>query len=152
MQAAGSWGFSTCCANSTKWPPYGPWPYPARGNQCFHWKSGPKAGGQSGCTDRTHEEDFIFRLSGGPQVFRPAGHCWNCGGDINEFQKMGANVWPQWGSFDLRTGQFGPPGKDGCCLQGFTYAGYENNACGGDNGDGRWGKTDLEVWYPAGEK
>ena len=61
---------------------------------------------------------------------------------------MGANVWPQWGSFDLRTGQFGPPGKDGCCLQGFTYAGYENNACGGDS---NWGKTDLEVWYPVGE-
>ena len=60
---------------------------------------------------------------------------------------MDANSWPHWGSFDLRTGQFGPPGKDGCCLQGFTYAGY---ACGGDGL--YWGKTDLEVWYPVGDK
>ena len=46
-------------------------------------------------------------------------------------------------------GYNGPPGTDGHCDQGSTYAGSPNEACGGDQGS--WGHTDPEAWYPVEE-
>ena len=53
-------------------------------------------------------------------------------------------MWPTWGDGgnDLQMGLSGPPGHNGDCNQGHTYAGRPNQICGGDN----WGETDLEVW------
>ena len=33
----------------------------------------------------------------------------------------------------------------GYCTQGGTYRGTDGEICGGD---GNWGATDVEVWYP----
>ena len=33
----------------------------------------------------------------------------------------------------------------GQCTQGTTYRGTNHEICGGD---GNWGATDVEVWYP----
>lgn len=161
--AAGSWGAAECCANS--------------GNDCYKNVS---------CIDNTAVDNFLFRLGSsnagpnadqgrGGQVFRSEGSkaCWNCdssGGyqhdgcwsSTRDGSKDCQTSWPQWGEFDLLLGDAGgPPGVFGGCLQGGSYAGGENQVCGGQdtggvNQDGEWGtvpgnkfgKLILEVWYP----
>lgn len=132
------------------------------GDVCYQPNTGMH---NCGCIDRTAAAsgDFIFRLSPfsgeapgagpvqkvGPQVFRTGDACWNCGGDSTEFQILGG--WPQWGHFDLIIGMDAGPlgGTWANCLQGGTYAGHEDDACGGDS---NWGHTDMEAWYPVGGK
>ena len=143
IQATGSWDFETCCGVS--------------GNECHRSGGGEYCHHDACCIDNTAVSDFIFRLSGQPQVFRSAGSkaCWNC--DDNTEYQMGLSPtsWPQWGHFDLMisdcgmSGNCGGPGNGGFCLQGGAFAGYENDVCGGDS---NWGHTDIEVWYPVGGK
>ena len=55
-------------------------------------------------------------------------------------------VSPHYSYGDLVIGGSGAPGgSDGYCDQGGTYRGTDGEICGGD---GNWGATDVEVWYP----
>lgn len=62
-----------------------------------------------------------------------------------QFSEQGS--WPAWGRYgDLafgRSGQLGA-GNFARCVQGYTYEGDRNDACGGQ---GNWGATEMEVWY-----
>ena len=42
----------------------------------------------------------------------------------------------------------GGAGDHAQCIQGNTYAGAPNDACGGDSWN--WGATEMEVWYRVG--
>jgi hypothetical protein len=115
---------ATCCANSE--------------NTCYHW------GGTDGdgCVDRTSADDWLFGLGPGlPAKFGTTGHP-----GYNDYQWIYAPTpsWPQWGNNgnDLRMGGHGALGVSGQCLQGRTYAGTDNQICGGNS----WGVTHLETW------
>ena len=133
-QAAGSWSKTACCAVSA--------------NTCGFF-------GQDYCVDNTAASDFIFRLQPGePQFFLPTG----TGSYRTRYQYAGPSEWPSWGhGYDLNMGSHGgPPGANGYCDQGDTYAGSPNEAWGGGwDGNGKpceglgcWGPTDMEVWIP----
>jgi hypothetical protein len=66
---------------------------------------------------------------------------------VTWYQYAGPSEWPSWGhGYDLNMGNGnGPPGVNGYCDQGDTYAGSPNEACGGK---WNWGPTDLKVWIP----
>jgi hypothetical protein len=121
--AVRSWNGSACCAISA--------------NTC----EAPPA---TNCIDRTAASNFIFRLQPDqPQRFMPLGFG---GDDGTRFQNPGPTYWPSWGYNDLIMGGLGGPpgGTYGYCLQGRTYEGVYDEACGGTH---NWGPTDLEVWY-----
>ena len=90
---------------------------------------------------------FLFRLAGPggvpPKLYLPTG--------MNaHYQRRSSDNWPTWGSgYDLTFGGYGALGQgDGAvCVQGYTYAGEPNDACGGH---GNWGATEMEVWYRVG--
>ena len=118
-QAAGSWSLDACCA--------------VHGNGCIH----------DACYDLTSSSDWLFGLRPGPpQRFEPTG-------TDTFYQNVRADEWPQWGSYgvDLSIGitSGAPGGANAGCDQGDTYRGTEHQICGGD---GNWGATDVEVWYP----
>ena len=119
LQAAGSWSVDACCA--------------VPGNDCTSGYS---------CIDRASSSDWLFGLwPGPPQRFEPTGT------DTN-YQAVWADQWPHWGGKDeLRIGETSgaPGGSGGGCPQGGTYRGTDGEICGGD---GNWGATDVEVWYP----
>ena len=82
-------------------------------------------------------QDFLFRLQPGvPQRFLPMP------GASTWYQAVDPSEWPVWGNGDLVMGGSGPLGSQSYCNQGHTYAGSNNEACGGQ----LWGKTDLEAW------
>ena len=94
-----------------------------------------------GCHDVASSSDWLFGLwPGPPQRFEPTG-------TDTYYQDVAADEWPRWGVNDLAIGDTsGPPGgSGGWCHQGRTYRGTEGEICGGD---GNWGATDVEVWYP----
>ena len=119
VQAAGSWSLDACCA--------------VHGNECDrdnHY-----------CEDHTSSSDWLFGLwPGPPQRFEPTG-------TDTDYQRVRADDWPAWGyGGDLDIGFSGAPGgSGGYCHQGTTYRGTDGEICGGD---GNWGATDVEVWYP----
>ena len=121
-QAAGPWSVAACCA------------------------ANPNCGGSYGdvCYDRSASSDFLFRLQPGePERFLPKG---GTGSDATNYQYINPTFWPVWGGgIDLSMGDGRAPGDGGYCTQGGTYAGSDNEACGGY---GNWGSTDLEVWFP----
>ena len=92
------------------------------------------------CYDRASSSDWLFGLGPGPpQRFEPTG---------TDYQIVLADRWPVWGNNngDLSIGGKGAPGGSfGYCDQGGTYHGTPNEICGGN---GNWGATDVEVWYP----
>ncbi len=112
------------------------------GNDCLHdGGSHCNGNGCDGCVDRTSSSDWLFGLwPGPPQRFEPirAG---------TYYQNVVAGTWPAWGdNGELNIGGSGAPGgSDGYCNQGYTYRGTRGEICGGD---GNWGATDVEVWYP----
>ena len=121
VQAAGSWSVDACCAVS--------------GNDC-----GTGGAGRY-CVDRASSSDWLFGLwPGPPQRFEPTG-------TDTDYQQVWADLWPRWGDAgDLVIGGSGAPGgSQGYCHQGRTYRGTDGEICGGD---GNWGPTDVEVWYP----
>ena len=121
VQAAGSWSFDACCA--------------VHGNFCNRDYHPPY------CYDQTSSSDWLFGLwPGPPQRFEPV--C--CG---TSYQYVNTDGWPIWGSgIDLEIGYTGAPGgSNGQCNQGGTYRGTDGEICGGN---GNWGATDVEVWYP----
>ena len=122
-QAAGPWGVTACCAVSA--------------NDCSH---------PAYCIDRSASSNFLFRLQPGePERFLPKG---GTGDAATRYQLVWPSWWPTWGGGngynDLGMGYEGPPGANGQCDQGTTYAGSPNEACGGN---GNWGPTDVEVWF-----
>ena len=118
--AAKPWNYTACCAVSE--------------NKCY-----PNGGG---CYDRSAASDFLFRLQPGKaERFLPIGGTDN---DWYQCSHAASNYWPAWGDLDLYMGYDGPPGHNGYCQQGHTYAGSLDEACGGE---GNWGPTDLEVWF-----
>ena len=127
VQAAGSWSVDACCA--------------VPGNDCYN-QGAPGAS----CTDHASSSDWLFGLwPGPPQRFEPTGT-----GTDTTYQSVHADAWPAWGSGgvdDLAIGQTSgaPGGAHGWCDQGHTYRGTDGEICGGD---GNWGATDVEVWYP----
>ena len=125
MQAADSWSVDACCA--------------VPGNDCRR----PCYQGASYdcCDDRTSSSDWLFGLwPGPPQRFEPTG-------TGTDYQRVRAGQSPSWGgNHDLAIGTTsGAPGEHGACVQGRTYRGTDGEICGGD---GNWGATDVEVWYP----
>ena len=123
VQAAGSWSVDACCA--------------VPGNDCDTW---PDL-----CYDRASSSDWLFGLwPGPPQRFEPTG-------TDTRYQYVEAEYWPSWGGgadLSIDIGSSGAPGGSrGYCFQGGTYRGTDGEICGGD-GDGNWGATDVEVWYP----
>ena len=122
VQAAGSWSLDACCA--------------VAGNDCVR-------NNVNACLDRASSSSWLFGLwPGPPQRFEPTG-------TYTDYQFVRADMWPQWGGGsdpDLAIGQTtGAPGEYGFCGQGYTYRGTRGEICGGD---GNWGATDVEVWYP----
>jgi len=126
-QAVGSWSVDACCA--------------VPGNDCHRDNNPPY------CVDHTSSSDWLFGLwPGPPQRFEPTG-------SRPDYQRVYADYWPYWGhSGDLTIGETsggggtsGAPGENGACRQGGTYRGTKNEICGGE---GNWGATDVEVWYP----
>ena len=77
---------------------------------------------------------------GPPQRFEPTG---------TDYQFVYTDRWPVWGHYpgDLAIGDTSgaPGGSHGHCDQGNAYHGTPGEICGGD---GNWGATDVEVWYP----
>ena len=121
-QATRSWNVTACCAVAA--------------NSCYSDSYGPY------CYDRTAAEDFLFRLQpGAPERFDPI-----AGGDT-DYQWVDPSEWPTWGH-DLAMGfGNGAPGQNnGYCDQGYTYAGSDNEVCGGSY---NWGRTDVEAWHLA---
>ena len=125
MQAAGSWSVDACCA--------------VPGNYCAR----PGAS----CADHTSSSSWLFGLRPGPpQRFEPIR-------TDTAYQTVWADWWPEWGfGADLGIGRHdagrssgAPGGSDGVCAQGYTYRGTVGEICGGD---GNWGATGVEVWYP----
>ena len=120
MQAAGSWSYDACCA--------------VAGNYCD----------QGYCYDRTSSSDWLFGLwPGPPQRFEPTG-------TDTLYQHVHVGWWPWWGNGDndlvIGDTSGAPGGSGGRCNQGLsTYRGTFDEICGGD---GDWGATDVEVWYP----
>ena len=99
------------------------------------------AGNNGWATEATG--DFLFRLGPGatPVAYRPTGK-------NTDYQWRDPDYWPRWGSGDLWFGSYGALGQGYAhCVQGHTYAGETNDACGGD---GNWGATEMEVWYRVG--
>ncbi len=127
LQAAGSWSLDACCA--------------VHGNECLR---GACLGGVDCCEDHASSSDWLFGLwPGPPQRFEPTG-------TDTYYQLVRAETWPRWGNphggdGDLSIGWTGGAPGDGNCHQGGTYRGTESEICGGD---GNWGATDVEVWYP----
>ena len=125
LQAAGSWSVDACCA--------------VPGNECRR-SYNPY---YDSCVDRTSSSDWLFGLwPGPPQRFETTGTRTD-----PAYQYVHANIWPHWGS-DLEIGlsaSGAPGGSRGLCHQGRTYRGTDGEICGGD---GNWGATDVEVWYP----
>ena len=123
MQAAGSWSVDACCA--------------VHGNVCYN-----QGKSYATCIDRTSSSDWLFGLwPGPPQRFEPTGT------DTN-YQYVDTDRWPRWGgNYDLIIGDTSgvPGGSRGFCRQGRTYRGTVGQICGGE---GNWGATDVEVWYP----
>ena len=111
------------------------------------WNCFPK--GPTGYCYRGTSACFIFRLGPGePERFAPTG-------TDTGYQSVSRYLWPSWGYRDLYMGSTGPPGANGFCDQGATYAGRPNQVCGGGwagagkskcEGLGCWGETELEVW------
>ena len=122
MQAAGSWSVDACCA--------------VHGNEC-DMQSWPYH-----CHARASSSDWLFGLwPGPPQRFEPTG-------TDTHYQDVLADHWPRWGyPSDLAIGRTSgaPGGSHGYCQQGQTYRGTVGEICGGD---GNWGATAVEVWYP----
>ena len=118
LQAAGSWSVDACCA--------------VHGNDCQR---------PDYCYDRASSSDWLFGLwPGPPQRFEPTG-------TDTDYQHVDPDRWPAWGAcHDLDLGgSDAPGGSDGGCWQGNIYRGTDGEICGGD---GNWGATDVEVWYP----
>ena len=112
------------------------------------------------CDDHASSSDWLFGL--GPGVGHVPGHVPGAGRPPQRFepirtdtayQTVWADWWPEWGfGADLGIGRHdagrtsgAPGGSDGVCAQGYTYRGTVGEICGGD---GNWGATDVEVWYP----
>ena len=140
VQAAGSWSMDACCA--------------VHGNDCDRT---PEI---MDCVDRASSSDWLFGL--GPGVGHVPGHVPGAGRPPQRFepirtdtayQTVWADWWPEWGfGADLGIGRHdagrtsgAPGGSDGVCAQGYTYRGTVGEICGGD---GNWGATGVEVWYP----
>eukprot|EP01045_Picozoa_sp_COSAG04_P032837 COSAG04_NODE_6571_length_1302_cov_3.160432_1_plen_129_part_00 len=121
LQAVGGWSVDACCA--------------VHGNECHPGDY---------CYDHTSSSDWLFGLwPDPPQRFEPTG-------TNTAYQYVGADDWPQWGSYghgDLHIGVNGgaPGGSHGNCRQGGTYRGTDGEICGGKQ---NWGATAVEVWYP----
>ena len=101
------------------------------------------AGNHNWATDAAG--DFLFRLGPGatPVAYRP-------NGKDTHYQVRAPGFWPAWGNNkDLWFGHtaYGALGYTACCIQGNTYAGETNDACGSY---GNWGATEMEVWYRVG--
>ena len=97
--------------------------------------------GYPNCVDRASSSDWLFGLwPGPPQRFEPTG-------TDKRYQGAAGDVWPEWGSADLRIGDTSgaPGGSNAECEQGTTYRGTHGEICGGFE---NWGATDVEVWYP----
>eukprot|EP01045_Picozoa_sp_COSAG04_P002970 COSAG04_NODE_116_length_25104_cov_94.064907_10_plen_130_part_00 len=124
VQAAGSWSVDACCA--------------VPGNYCNR--------DRDYCYDYASSSDWLFGLwPGPPQRFEPTGT--DTGYDTG-YQRVRADGWPRWGYGDLAIGKGAPGGSGGYCDlydQGGTYRGTSTEICGGD---GNWGATAVEVWYP----
>ena len=127
VQAAGSWSVDARCA--------------VPGNECTG----------NGCWDHASSSDWLFGLwdprhPGPPQRFQPTGN-------DTRYQHVMAERWPLWGrggshgdlSISSHTTGATPGGSNGYCSQGQTYDGTDGEICGGD---GNWGATGVEVWYP----
>ena len=134
--AVGSWSNTTCCAASGK-------------NGCHLCATGPC------CVDRTSAADFIFGLGPNEPQRYLANDTLIQRDSTTYYQKAEPDRWPVWGGGALNMGgDNGPPGTTAYCDQGITYGGQANEACGGGwdgyglpcEGQGCWGKTDLEVW------
>ena len=57
-------------------------------------------------------------------------------GEGSRYLRASTNRWPTFGEYDLVLGEFEPAypiaeGEGGYCWQGNTFAGGENEACGG---------------------
>ena len=90
------------------------------------------------CEDRTSFNNWLFKLRPAPQRFARSGNG-------TEYQLVWPDDWPQWGG-DLVIGQTSasPGGEFSACDQ-VIYLADDDEICGGD---GNWGATDVEVWYP----
>ena len=101
------------------------------------------------CIDQTTaSSDWLFGLGPGPpQRFQPNGDDTDW---VDAYQTVWADDWPFWGNGDLDIGDGRHPvGQYGTCMpwgEGpSTYGVPVGGICGGD---GNWGATDVEVWYP----
>jgi hypothetical protein len=128
--AAGSWGIDQCCQNPR--------------NDCE----------KGYCYAHAASQDFLFGLWNpeqpevGPQRFLP-NRPPPKGISAHEFQRVEPTSWPRWGmgnsNTDLILGGNQPVGGGSAhCDQGHSYAGSQNEICGGYG----WGPTELEVWRP----
>ena len=137
MQAAGSWSVQACCA--------------VHGNGCYSGDLSEPCDcsyDPPGCIDSTSSSDWLFGLwPGPPQRFKPTG-------TNTDYQWVEADFWPLWGGNDLSVGDSStyPEGRHGTpggeCPHGDTYEEKRPETFCGDGGDGPWGATDVEVWYP----
>ena len=136
-QAAGSWSVGACCAANPK--------------RCGTFDGQPCSGnGCAYCYDHRSSSGWLFGLwPGPPQRFEST-----AGGGADTSYQLAMNwMWPQWGgNGELSIGGSDAPGKlyfgnltSGYCMQGIAYRGTDREICGGD---GNWGATDVEVWYP----
>ena len=90
------------------------------------------------CEDHTSWGDWLFKLLPAPQRFTRSGNG-------TEYQFVWPDDWPQWGG-DLVIGQTsGLPGFSFSSCDQVIYLADDDEICGGD---GNWGATDVEVWYP----
>ena len=116
-QAVGSRSEDTCCQRS--------------GNECA----------SDGCIDQTSSADFLFRLQpGDPQRFLPRPYG-------NTYYQYAVLSMGYTGPLATATSTWATPARSapptGHCGQGYTYAGSNNEVCGGYN---NWGETKIEVW------
>ena len=110
--ASGSWSVEACCA--------------ANPDECHSTQE---------CYVTSASDSFIYGLAPGrPQVFAPFNK--QGSGEGSRYLRASTNRWPTFGEYDLVLGEFEPAypiaeGEGGYCWQGNTYAGGENEACGG---------------------
>jgi hypothetical protein len=111
-----SWSYDTCCADSA--------------NSCQG----------TFCTDHTASGDFLFGLGPSPaERFDPTG-----ANTLYQYARI-EGIFPSWGgSGNLQMGSAGPPGTNGECAEGATFAGSLNQICGGFH---NWGETRLVVFF-----
>jgi alpha-tubulin suppressor-like RCC1 family protein len=98
------------------------------------------------CRDHTSAANFIFGLEPGePARFNPLAAPVGSNARQWAYQNSGPDYCPAWGTIsdELHTGNVGPPGTRGRCMQGQTFAGSYNEICGTMT---PWGETRLQVW------